>query len=371
MKMTKILVIEDEPILLKEVMRWLTLEDYEVIGAADGVEGVRLAFEQLPHVILCDIALPHRDGYGVMFDIRANTQTQLTPFIFMTARTSHEDIRKGITLGADDYLTKPFTRLELLDAVQAILDKRNLQEERHQSELEQWQQAFQHEHEQRLFKAKIVAMFSHDFRNPLATMMISNSVLRKHGHRMESEQQEVHYDRIERSIRNLQQMLNDMLIVAQLETGNLEFEPQPLNITEYIQEIVDDFQFVYSETHTLVYKSDFTDTITADERLLRQIAANLISNAIKYSPRGSQVEISLGQIDECLMLTVRDYGIGIPEAEQKNMFKAFHRASNAGNASGTGLGLAIVQQAVNLHEGTIELNSQLGVGTSITVKIPL
>src|SRR5687768_15576562 len=135
-KVMKILVIEDEAILLKEVMRWLMLEGYEAIGAGDGHEGVNLAFQHQPNLILCDIALPNRDGYDVMLEIRNNPETQLIPFIYMTAMASHDDIRKGMTLGADDYITKPFTRAELLQAVEAVLGKRLLQEQYYQSELE-------------------------------------------------------------------------------------------------------------------------------------------------------------------------------------------------------------------------------------------
>ena len=103
----KILVIEDEAILLKEVMRWLTLEGYEALGAADGEEGINLAFQHQPDLILCDIALPHRDGYDVMLEIRSNPQTQLIPFIYMTAMSSHDDIRKGMALGRMTTLRNP------------------------------------------------------------------------------------------------------------------------------------------------------------------------------------------------------------------------------------------------------------------------
>src|SRR5258705_13367128 len=107
--MTKILVIEDKSLLRNEVMEWLVVEGYEVIGAADGVEGVNLALGSVPDVIICDIAMPGLDGYGVMLDVRANPQTQLTPFIYMTAKASLDDIRQGMALVADDYITKPFT----------------------------------------------------------------------------------------------------------------------------------------------------------------------------------------------------------------------------------------------------------------------
>jgi two-component system sensor histidine kinase/response regulator len=365
----RILVIEDETILLKEVVRWLTLEGYETLGAADGQEGINLAFQHQPDLILCDIALPNRDGYDVMLEIRSNLQTQLTPFIYMTAMSSHDDIRKGMALGADDYVTKPFTRVELLQAVEAVLGKRLLQEQSHQTELEQWQIAFKHEHEQRIFKAKLVGMFSHEFRNPLASIMSSNGILRKYTDRMDENQREIHFNRIDNSVNRLLQMLEEMLVVAQIEAGSLNFKPEPLNIAGFIQEIIAEFHAICGEEHTITFKNRLaSETMMADPRLLRQIATNLISNAIKYSPMGSEISVSLERSYQILTLSVQDYGIGIPESDQERLFTAFQRASNVGSVAGTGLGLAIVRQAAELHGGTIQLESRVGVGTTVTVR---
>jgi two-component system sensor histidine kinase/response regulator len=365
----RILVIEDEAILLKEVVRWLTLEGYETLGAADGQEGINLAFQHQPDLILCDIALPYRDGYSVMLEIRNNPQTQLIPFIYMTAMSSHDDIRKGMGLGADDYVTKPFTRTELLQAVEAVLGKRLLQEQHHQTELEQWQSAFQQEHEQRIFKAKLVGMFSHEFRNPLASIMSSNGILRKHLERMDEKQRETHFNRIDNSVNRLLQMLEEMLIVAQIEAGSLSFKPEPLNISEFVQEIITEFCTICGEERRITFKNRLTGaTMKVDPRLMRQIVTNLISNAIKYSPTGSEVCVTLERSHETITLTVQDNGIGIPESDQQCLFTAFQRASNVGSVTGTGLGLAIVRQAVELHGGAIELESRVGVGTTVTVR---
>ena len=109
----------------------------------------------------------------------------------------------------------------------------------------------------------------------------------------------------------------------------------------------------------------------ADPRVLRQIAANLISNAIKYSPEGGEVQVSLDNGGNQYSLTVQDQGIGIPEADQPRLFAAFQRASNVKNVSGTGLGLVIVKQAVDLLSGSVSFDSQVGVGTTFIVHIPI
>jgi two-component system, sensor histidine kinase and response regulator len=369
--MTRILIIEDETILREEIIEWLTLEGYEVFGAADGVHGVKQALQQQPDLIISDITMPRLDGHGVLLELHANPSTTTIPFIFMTARSTHEDIRKGMGLGADDYITKPFTRLELLDAIKSRLDKKTAVEKQHQTQANQLQTALQEEREHRLLTTRLVAMFSHDFRTPLATIRASNSMLRDYGQRMDAERQKTHFNRVEASVSQLLQMLDDMLVVAQMETGNLEFQPEWLNLEQFVQGIIGEFQTIHSETHTFIYNSQCHDDIAFDPRLLRQIAANLIGNAVKYSPKGSTIFVALRHAKDSIELEVQDQGIGIPEAEQQHIFEAFHRASNAANIGGTGLGLAIVQQAIQLHSGTIHLQSQIDMGTTITVRIPI
>lgn len=115
--MTKILLIEDEAPLRTEVAEWLVFEDYDVMQAGDGVAGVEAAFAHAPDLILCDIMMPRLDGYGVLLEVNSNPSTAATPFIFLTAKASHDDFRGGMSSGADDYITKPFTREELLSAI--------------------------------------------------------------------------------------------------------------------------------------------------------------------------------------------------------------------------------------------------------------
>jgi two-component system, sensor histidine kinase and response regulator len=165
-------------------------------------------------------------------------------------------------------------------------------------------------------------------------------------------------------------MLDDMLVVAQMETNNLVFEPQQVNIQEFLQRIVDEFQSIYRETYQIIYESQFNDEVMADPRLLRQIAANLISNAIKYSSEGKRIYVLLKQENGQVVLTMRDQGIGIPDADQTRLFQAFQRASNVGAVRGR-LGLAIVQQAATLHQGDVHIESKVGVGTKVTVKFPV
>ncbi|MEQ8674199.1 MAG: ATP-binding protein [Aggregatilineales bacterium] len=368
--MTKILVIEDEDQLRDEVAEWLTYEDFEVIIAKDGVEGANAAILHLPDVIICDIMMPRLDGNGVLLHVRANSLTQLIPFIFTTARVSHADIRSGMSLGADDYVTKPFTQKELLEAIQTQLDKRAVQKRELAMEVETWRQTVEEQREQSHLRVKMVGMFAHDFRNPLATIMTSISIVRDYADRLDEQRRLIHLNRAEASVRQLLEMLDDMLLFAQTDSDSYSLQMELVDVGQFVRHIVDDFQITHTETHKFLFENQFPLSIMTDSRLLRQIVANLISNAVKFSPSGSTVHIALEQDSDQCVLTVQDHGIGIPEADQSHLFSAFQRGSNVKGIGGTGLGLAIVQQSSYLLGGYVQLESQIGVGTTVIVHIP-
>jgi DNA-binding NarL/FixJ family response regulator len=126
--MTRILIIEDEPQMRKNMLLVLKKEGFEVFGAANGQEGITLALRELPDVILCDVMMPGLDGYGVLAALRAERATETTPFIFLTAKGEHRDVRAGMNLGADDYLTKPVIIADLLAAVRSRIERREQQQ---------------------------------------------------------------------------------------------------------------------------------------------------------------------------------------------------------------------------------------------------
>src|SRR5260221_6708142 len=160
--LTKILVIEDEATLREEVMDWLRSEGYEAFGAEDGMVGVEYAALHVPDLIVAHTATPRLDGYGVLLEMHANPLTARIPFIFLTAGITHEDRRKVKVWGADYYITKPFSRLEFLQAVQARLEKHTAQKLYQEQQIAHLQAALTQEHEERMLRTKLVAMFSHE-----------------------------------------------------------------------------------------------------------------------------------------------------------------------------------------------------------------
>ena len=369
--MTTILVVEDELNIREEVMDWLRFEGYNVIGAENGRIALETITQAEPDLIISDIRMPEMNGHQLLLEIRSNPDLLHIPFIFLTASAERASVRKGMDIGADDYLTKPFTHAEVLRAVEARLVKKIAHDVLVQTQFDVLNSALGEEREKRLLKSRLVAMFSHDFRNPLASIIMSAGILRNYAHRLTPEKTARQLDRIDGAAHLLLQMLDEMLVVAEMESGHLAFEPQPVELEELVQIIVEEFQLIDQNEHQLVLHSTVRGKVNADPKLLRHALANLLSNALKYSPSKTEVTISLQAQDGTLYLKVQDRGIGIPEESLPHLFDPFYRADNARGTNGTGLGLSILQECVSLHNGQITVESQEDQGSVFTISIPL
>jgi two-component system, sensor histidine kinase and response regulator len=369
--MTKILVIDDEKVLLEELCDNLMFAGFDVLSTFDSMLGVQLAQQHLPDLILCDVMMPKLDGYGVLLELRSHPQTATIPFIFLTAKASREDLRKGMRMGADDYLTKPFQQSELLETIDTQLNKRALRVQEYDSELNNLHQALAQEQEMRLLKSRFVSMASHEFRNPLTTILSSNTLLRDYADRMPPERRLIHMERIESAVNQMLYMLDDMLVIGRVETGTLSLEKSEFSLVDLANTIADELRQMMNGSHNLNFECYYDSMVYADEKLVRYILVNLLSNALKYSPEGGDVVLRLARTGDDIVLQVEDHGIGIPKDDQQFIFDAFRRAANVGAIQGTGLGLAIVKLAVELHKGTISLDSRENVGTLFTVKMPI
>jgi signal transduction histidine kinase len=163
-----------------------------------------------------------------------------------------------------------------------------------------------------------------------------------------------------------------VLIIGQAEAGKLEFNPEPLDIVQFCCSLVEELQLSPGSEHTIAFSCQFLELEGyLDRKLLRHILSNLLSNAIKYSPTGSTVNFELTRQNGQAIFQIQDFGIGIPEEDQQHLFESFHRAKNVVNIPGTGLGLAIVKRSVDLCGGKITFKSEVGVGTTFKVTIPL
>lgn len=221
-------------------------------------------------------------------------------------------------------------------------------------------------------KSRFISMASHEFRTPLATILALTETLITYRQRLSETQIEQRLQRTKEQIMHLRDIMEDVLLLAQMQARRTQFNPVELNLDELCHTIIEEFQGRIDVEHRLLYQCTPGDyTIQLDPKLIRQILSNLLSNAIKYSPAEKPVEVTLALMANRCLLRVCDQGIGIPEADLPHLFEPFHRAANVGTIPGTGLGLVITKEAIELHNGAITVESQLGQGTTFTISLPL
>lgn len=230
------------------------------------------------------------------------------------------------------------------------------------------------EQEQQLneLKTSFISMVSHEFRTPLTIIRSSTELLQRYYHKWTQEKQDQFFERIQKGIRNMLQLLDEVLLLGKAESGKLQYEPAPLDLENFCRELTETFQLNAGSRHTINFTCQGKcHQAEMDELLLQHIFPNLLSNAIKYSPEGGIIKFDLICQDGTVTLRVQDRGIGIPLKDQANLFETFQRCSNVGQIKGTGLGLSIVKKCVELHKGQIDVESEVGMGTTFTVKLPL
>ncbi|MBX3652594.1 MAG: PAS domain S-box protein [Ramlibacter sp.] len=222
-------------------------------------------------------------------------------------------------------------------------------------------------------RTRFVAMTSHEFRTPLAAILSAGELLRDYGDRLPADEKAELLDSIAAAVQRMSRMMDRVLLLGKADAQMLEFAPQPLDLVPLCRQFVDEAKAQHPDSASEVVTAFAPDLRRGlyDEKLLRHIFGNLLSNALKYSPGGGTVRFSVRHDDKGnTVFEVADQGIGIPADEITHLFESFHRASNVGDIQGTGLGLAIVKTAVDKHGGRIEVDSVPGEGTRFGVWLP-
>jgi PAS domain S-box-containing protein len=233
--------------------------------------------------------------------------------------------------------------------------------------------ALEREKELSALKTRFFSMASHEFRTPLSTALAAAQLLEDCQDEWDNSSKRLrNLQRIQGSVKNMVQILDDILTINRAEAGKLEFNPKQLDLELFCGAFIEELRLSTGEMHKLTFtRQGKAIPGWVDERLLRSILANLLSNAIKYSPDGGNVHLALEFEPSKVILQVQDWGIGIPPTTQKQLFEPFHRGQNVRSISGTGLGLVVVKKCVDLHQGTINITSEVAVGTTCVVTLPL
>lgn len=230
----------------------------------------------------------------------------------------------------------------------------------------------EHEKELSQLKSNFVSMVSHEFSTPLGIIQSSSELLRDFYQKMQPDERNEQLESITRNTRRMAGMMEEVLVLSRLDAGKLEFQPAALDLNLFCRRVVDEILSATNRRCVIALSLDsIPPAAQADERLLGHIFTNLLSNAAKYSEPKATVHFEVKRDGSEVVCVVRDQGIGISEDDQQKLFQAFHRGGNVGSRPGTGLGLLLVKRCTELHRGRVRVESQVGRGTTVSVRLPV
>lgn len=362
--MTRILVIEDEQQILNDIVYLLQEEHYEVEGVLNGANGLELAQKYLPDLIICDIMLPDMNGYKILEELRQHPETASIPFLFVTALGSREDVRRGMNLGADDYLVKPFQPVELLNAIRSRIarqetitgDVRRLIED---------------------MRGNLRLALPHEFRTPLMSILGYSELLLDDEHPTEPHEIRPMVENIYRSGTRLNHLIENYLILTQLELGKEQFNPETLaqkvTVNGSARILNTELQQIAVRYHR---ESDVQAqikgaVISISEIHLHKVLAELLDNAFKFSVADSPVTVTTQIGEGYWQVTIADRGRGMTALQLKQLgaYVQFDRALY--EQQGMGLGYTVACLLLELYGGRTSITSEPDQGTTVQVQIPL
>lgn len=359
----RVLIIEDEKELRIDMTDVLSMENFEVITAPDGAHGIAAALSKEPDVILCDIMMPHINGYQVLKAIRSHASTRLIPFIFMTAKAERGDMRAGMELGADDYITKPFSYDEMLQAIETQMQKV-------QAVAESQQQRLQQIHD------LVTRSLPHEFRTPLTTILGYSEIMLQDAGANGNTEEASRAKHILNAGKKLHRMVENYLLFTELSTidGDIETVAAHLRNSQYgwavdIQAECENLADDYGRKNDLVFKMD-EESGPLPEPVLTKMLHELLRNACAFSKKGTPIEITSG-FDKFghYAVSVTDYGTGMSESEIRQIGAYIQFNRNIYEQQGIGLGLAIVQHLAKMFNGTLHIMSNPGNGTTVSISV--
>jgi signal transduction histidine kinase len=351
----KILIVEDEIDMANLLAYKLSEKGYETWLASNGKDALDRIKEEIPDVVLLDIMMEPLDGWGVCSIIRnsKNEAIKRLPIIILTALSESEDKIIGLRLGADDYMTKPFSMDELILRVQTVLRKKRT-EDKLMDRLKRGND--------------IPALFYHEVRNQLYIIGAFSDLITRKGEEWETRAEFL--GRLKNAAVALSEYLEGMSLFSKIENGEREIRLERLSLKETINKVIMSYKkdAAARGVHIEIGCSGEIDTVELNSIAMKMILSNLIGNAIKYNRKdGSILVTTLGNGNR-LVITIEDTGLGIDPADIPHIFDNFYRSRRVEkHISGTGIGLYIVKTLVNAMGGEIKVESALGKGSKFTI----
>lgn len=369
-----ILVVDDDERNVRLVESMLKPNGYRILHAYDGQEALRRVESDSPDLMVLDVMMPDLSGFELCGMLRARHATRLLPILMVTALHAMEDKVKGLELGADDFLTKPINRSELLAKVRSLLRVKSLQDEVEAQRLELEAKNRELLTIQR-FKESMSQMVVHDLKNPLAGIMGNIQLMQMQRGQMPPGRQQELLQRSLESARQMARMIQNILEVAKLEEQKMPLRREPVALHEVAAEQVSDLMSLSARDGIRIESNVPADLppVDADRGLLSRILANLLSNAFKHTPSGGSVTVSAHLLGDSISVSVRDTGEGIPADLLPYIFEKFVAGESEDRrrqSYDSGLGLTFCRLAVECHGGRIAVASRPGEGTTVTFHLP-
>jgi two-component system sensor histidine kinase/response regulator len=355
-----ILIIEDTKSIREELKEILLFEGMQVLTARHGQEGIEKAKEQLPDLILCDIMMPEKDGFEVFEEIQNIDNLKYTPFIFLTAKSTVENIREGMIMGADDYITKPFNVDLLINSIKSRLhrEKKRKKTENNKIETLQYNISFAIPHELLTPLNGIIGL-SHLMKDSEGMLMLDEKEVRElasgifdSGQRLLGTLQKfIYYTEVELLLNNDEK--NASLKEEIIETGEFELEEQSQIIAKKFNR------------HSDIELNIKTFNVKVSSFHFEIIIANIVDNAFKFSNRGDKVVVEVDLDDLHIHITVIDHGLGFAEGKlnQIGAFTQFNRSKM--EQQGLGLGLITSQKLINFYGGELSISENKPKGSRV------
>jgi len=360
----KVLIIDDTEEVRMLISESLKIYGFDILLAEDGLKGMEIAKGHLPDLIICDIRMPKKDGYETLTALRDNEATATIPFIFLSGATEKIDMRKGMELGADDYLTKPFTHKELMAAVNARLEK---------------QADFQRQSEKKLdeLRGNITMALPHELRTPLngilglASLMIDDHATMPKAEVLESAKF-IHESalRLHRLIENFLVYSQIQLIATKAERIDTSGALNPIQAHQFIPELARPIAIRYKRESDLdLHLASASLPLPADN--FRKIIEELVENAFKFSERGKPVHVISEISNSTYHITIADHGRGMTPDQIARIGPHIQFDRKIYEQQGSGLGLIIAKRLTELLGGQFSLQSKPGLETTVKVSFAI
>jgi len=360
--MTSILVIEDEELIRESIEDLLLAEGFEVITAENGEQGLDLAIQKQPHLIICDVMMPILNGYEVLEKIRQDKELSTVPFLFLTSLVDRRSSRKGMNMGADDYLEKPSTKEELLNAIAVCLEKQKAIEKRVTAKMES-------------LRSSITLSLPHELQTPLAGIMGLSELMMMQKEEIDVSEVYEYAEAIHNSSKRLHRLIQNYLLYSKLlllrSQGQQKFiSDYPTDSQIVIRSICDRKAIECDRLDDLEIDLVDIELNISSEDLIK-IIEELIDNAFKYSTTGTKVSLNSQIVNSQWMLTIEDRGRGMSKEQIADIGAYMQFDRQRYEQQGMGLGLVIARTLIEFYGGTIKVQSQEKLGTKMAIVIPI